>query len=99
MATSVTERKLKWPATRTNPCRRLSSVGTVDFNLSSDELGRIGLAHAGEGARIDRRVAFFNPGSIWLGDHVRIDAFSVLAGGAEELRLGSYVHIGAACYL
>lgn len=49
--------------------------------------------------RIDRRVAFFNPAAIRIGAGSRIDAFTVLAGGSQELVIGSYVHVGASCYL
>ncbi len=84
-------------AIRVSPDRSILIL--VDSNLSPEEVGEIGLAKVGADARIDRRAAFFNPGSIRLGDHVRVDAFSVLAGGSEELIVGSYVHIGAACYL
>lgn len=81
-------------------CRRAgTTVGSVDSNLAPDEIGEIGFAAVGSQARIDRRAAFFNPGAIRIGDHVRVDAFSVLAGGSEELSIGSYVHVGAACYL
>jgi len=76
-----------------------SILRSMDSNLSRDELGEIGLAAVGAHSRIDRRTAFFNPGRIHLGDHVRIDAFSVLAGGLEDLVVESYVHIGASCYL
>jgi galactoside O-acetyltransferase len=71
----------------------------VDSNLSPHEIGEMSFAAVGDHCRIDRRAAFFNPGAIRIGDHVRVDAFSVLAGGSEELSIGSYVHVGAACYL
>ena len=67
--------------------------------LSHRELVELGFAELGQNVRIDRRVAVFKPSRIRIGSHVRIDAFTVIAGGAEELRIGSYVHIAAACYL
>jgi dTDP-4-amino-4,6-dideoxy-D-glucose acyltransferase len=68
-------------------------------NLTQEELDAIGFAECGTDVRIDRRVAIFNPGSISVGSHVRIDAFAVLAGGAAALTIGSFVHLGASCYL
>lgn len=68
-------------------------------NFSDEELDALGLTERGVDVRIDRRVAIFVPGSISLGSHVRVDAFSVLAGGARPLTLGSFVHIGASNYL
>lgn len=78
---------------------RLCYLSTLSSNLSSDELAALGLASCGRDVRIDRRVAIFNPSTIRIGSHVRIDAYSVLAGGVAELKLGSFVHLSAACYL
>jgi len=71
----------------------------TDGLLSAQEIAALGFAASGEDVRIDRRAAVFNASMIRLGSHVRIDAFTVIAGGAEELRIGSYVHLAAACYL
>ena len=71
----------------------------MSSNLSDRELTEVGFGGIGSDVRIDRRVAIFNPSMITLGSHVRIDAFTVVAGGAAALRIGSFVHISAGCYL
>jgi dTDP-4-amino-4,6-dideoxy-D-glucose acyltransferase len=71
----------------------------MTFNLSAEELAEVGFASLGSDVRIDRRAALFNPSAIYVGSHVRVDAFAVLAGGREPLRIGSFVHVGASCYV
>lgn len=61
--------------------------------LSCAELFAIGFAHVGQDVAISRKASIYNPGDVWIGDHVRIDDFCVLSG---NIRIGNHVHIG--CY-
>lgn len=63
-----------------------------------DELARLGLGSFGSNVMISRKTSIYNPGSLFLASHVRIDDFSIVsaAGGIE---IGNYVHIGAFCAL
>ena len=63
---------------------------------SEDELRDLGLHSFGKRVYISRRASLFSPGTISLGDNVRIDDFCILSGGARGIHLGSYIHI--ACY-
>lgn len=58
-----------------------------------EELSTIGLAETGEDVLIDRSVRLYRPGRIYIGSHVRIDAYSVLSASPEGLHIGNYVHL------
>ena len=60
---------------------------------TSEELRALGLCSYGEDVLISRHARFYNPESISLGHHVRIDDFCILSGGAG-IRIGNFVHIG-----
>jgi acetyltransferase-like isoleucine patch superfamily enzyme len=63
------------------------------------ELAQIGFRCFGKNVRIAKNNVIIGPENISLGDNVRIDSFcSILAMGGD-LIVGSYVHIGAYCYL
>ena len=64
----------------------------TDF-LDADELTALGLAQLGEGVMISRHAVLLSPERIWVGDHSRIDAFSVLSAGRPHLKLGHHVHV------
>ena len=53
----------------------------------------MGFASLGEHVLIDDSVKLFGASRIHLGDHVRIDAYSVLSASAEGLFVGQHVHI------
>ena len=59
---------------------------------SRAELADLGLASFGENVLLSRKASIYSPGEIHLGDHVRIDDFSILSG---KIELGSYIHISA----
>lgn len=59
---------------------------------SREELSALGLAKFGEDVLISRKASIYSPGTISLGNHVRIDDFTVLSGGAG-IAVGDYVHI------
>lgn len=64
--------------------------------LSIDELKKIGLKSFGQNVFISKNAMFYNPHNIEIGSNVRIDDFCILSG---KIKIGSYVHIGAGCYL
>jgi acetyltransferase-like isoleucine patch superfamily enzyme len=67
--------------------------------FSSEELAQIGFREFGNNVRIARNNVIICPKNISLGNNVRIDSFcSILAMGGE-LKIGSYVHIAAYCYV
>ena len=59
-----------------------------------DELHALGLKAYGSDALISRHARIYSPGAIIIGDHVRIDDFCVISGGAG-IEMGSYIHIAA----
>jgi galactoside O-acetyltransferase len=67
--------------------------------LSRLELEAMGFASLGADVKIDRQAVFINPDTVSLGDHCRIDAFSLISAGAEGVRIGRYVHLGASCQI
>lgn len=71
------------------------TVMPLDDFLSEQELVELGFAAIGHHVRISRHALFFNPHRISVGDHSRIDAFSILAAGEPHLKIGRHVHISA----
>jgi galactoside O-acetyltransferase len=59
----------------------------------------MGFYRIGENVKISDKAVIYNPGSIELGDHIRIDDFCVLSAGEGGIVIGSYVHIGVFCFL
>ena len=55
-----------------------------------EELKDLGLKHYGKNVKISRFVRIYSPGSIEIGDNVRIDDFCILSG---KIKLGSNIHI------
>jgi galactoside O-acetyltransferase len=66
---------------------------------SESELADLGFGSLGSDVRIDRRAALFGCQNIFLGSHVRIDAFAVITAGPAEVHIGSYTHIAPHTYL
>jgi acetyltransferase-like isoleucine patch superfamily enzyme len=58
------------------------------------DIDAAGLSHAGENVRIYELTRLTEPRQITVGDHVLVDDFVFLQGGAG-LRIGSYVHIAS----
>ena len=56
------------------------------------ELKEIGFKKIGKDVKISRKVSIYSPEKISIGNHVRIDDFSILSG---EIEIGNYVHISA----
>lgn len=63
---------------------------------SEEELQDLGLKIVGKDVQISRLACFYSPGSISIGDHVRIDDFCILSG---KIKIGCYVHIAPYCGL
>lgn len=68
----------------------------MDNFLSEAELDEIGLTNRGKGVLVGRHTVLYAPERLVVGDHVRIDDFTVVSGRVE---LGSYIHISQFCGL
>lgn len=66
--------------------------------LSREQITQLGFAHVGADVVISDRCSIYGAESISLGDHVRIDDFSILTA-REPVIIGSYVHISAFAFL
>ena len=66
---------------------------------SLEELEQLGLAKYGNDVYISRKTSLFNPSHISIGNHVRIDDYSVLSAGSGGIEIGDYVHIAVFCAL
>lgn len=64
--------------------------------LSPAELRKLPFKSIGHHVLISRKASFYNMKDISIGNHVRIDDFSILSG---KISLGSYIHISAQCAL
>jgi len=64
--------------------------------FSNDELTKIGFAHLGEDVHISAKASIYGAEKMIIGNHIRIDDFSLLIGNIE---LHDYIHIGAYCGL
>ncbi|NBP50197.1 MAG: acyltransferase, partial [Actinobacteria bacterium] len=58
--------------------------------MSDDEVRSLGFRHVGRGVKISTRAAIYDADRISIGDHSRIDDFTVLAGNVE---IGRNVHV------
>lgn len=59
---------------------------------SDTELKALGLKSVGTDVLISKKASIYSPSSISVGNHVRIDDFSILSG---KIEIGSHVHISA----
>lgn len=64
--------------------------------LSREELKELGLKEYGEDVRIGRHAVLYSPEKLSLGNHVRIDDFTVISG---IVTLRDYIHISQFCGL
>ena len=60
------------------------------------ELCSLGLKSYGQDVKISRKVSFYAPEKIQIGNHVRIDDYCILSG---NITLGNYIHIAVFCVL
>ena len=64
----------------------------MDSFFSELELREIGFKSVGRNVKLSRKASIYSPGSISIGDNVRIDDFCILSG---KITLGSNIHISA----
>lgn len=62
--------------------------------LTYEQLAQRGFKKVGQGVRISDKASIFNPESMEIGDHSRIDDFCVVSG---KVTLGRNVHIAVFC--
>jgi dTDP-4-amino-4,6-dideoxy-D-glucose acyltransferase len=65
--------------------------------LTEAEVERIGFASVGRDVRISPDARFYGAARIRIGNHVRIDDFSVLSAGDGGINIGDFVHIAVYC--
>ncbi len=67
---------------------------------NQNELRSFGFKAVGNNVKIAKNCTILGLHNISIGDNVIIDAFcSIIATGSGELKLGSFIHIGAYCHL
>lgn len=69
------------------------------MNLSRAELEALGLRSLGRNVQVHRSAVLAGCEHISIGDHARVDCFSLISAGAEGVEIGQCVHIAAGCYL
>ena len=62
--------------------------------LSEEELSALGLKRFGKNVLIGRHAVLYSPGTLELGDNVRIDDFTIISG---KVTMGSFIHISQFC--
>lgn len=67
--------------------------------LTEDELQLIGLARVGRNVRLSRHAHIYGASQISIGDHSRIDDFTILSAGQGGIHVGRHVHIACYCLL
>ncbi|HEY7809906.1 MAG TPA: DapH/DapD/GlmU-related protein [Allosphingosinicella sp.] len=68
-------------------------IGAEEY-LAPHELGSLGLGGCGRNVFISRRAVIANPAKLFLGSHIRIDAYCSIIG-REPVRLGDNCHVGS----
>ncbi|HBK23063.1 MAG TPA: acyltransferase [Planktothrix sp. UBA10369] len=66
---------------------------------TEEELKQFGFKYLGKDVKIKRNVGIFFTENVSIGDHVRIDDFTIIVAGQPGMTIGSYVHIASHCYL
>jgi len=69
-----------------------------DF-LTIQQLKKLNFKKIGKNIKISKNAIIFGAEKISLGDNIRIDAFTLISASKEEIKIGSYVHIGVGCYI
>lgn len=64
--------------------------------LSEEELKELGLKEYGEDVLIGRHAVLYSPEKLSMGNHVRIDDFTIISG---KVTLGNHIHISQFCGL
>lgn len=64
--------------------------------LDREELNALGLKEYGKNVLIGKHVVLYHPEQLVIGNHVRIDDFTIISG---KVTLGNYIHISQFCGL
>lgn len=64
-----------------------------------EELRSFGFGAVGKNVAIAKNCTIIGLPNIYLGDNVRIDGYTTIVATAEEVVIGSYIHIGGGCHL
>lgn len=67
--------------------------------LKSEELLNLGIKSCGSNVLVHESCQLIGAENISLGNNVRIDPWCILAAVNNHITIGSFVHIGAYCYL
>ena len=63
---------------------------------TQDEILGLGLGACGDDVLISRKTSIYAPERLFIGSHVRIDDFVLIAcGSGEGIRMGNHVHVAA----
>lgn len=69
------------------------------MNFTQEELQSFGFRKLGRNVRIHRSAVLAGCEQISIGDHSRIDCFTLISAGEQGVEIGCCVHIAAGCYL
>ena len=69
-----------------------------DF-YTQHELQSFGFKHLGKNVKIKKNACIYFVENVSIGDHSRIDDFSVIIANGDNCAIGSYVHIASHCYI
>lgn len=64
--------------------------------LNEQELASLGIKSYGNNVLIGRHAVLYSPEQLILGDHVRIDDFTIISG---KVTMGSFIHVSQFCGL
>ncbi|MCE5230690.1 acyltransferase [bacterium] len=64
--------------------------------LSREQLERMGFKSLGEDVKVSDKASIYNAANISIGDHSRVDDFSILSAGTGGISIGRYCHV--ACH-
>lgn len=70
-----------------------------DTIYTREELVRMGFKSVGKNILISKKASFYGTAKISIGNNVRIDDFCLLTGGEGGIKIDSYIHIAAFCYI
>lgn len=63
--------------------------------MTREKIEEMGFLSVGKNPKLSDKASYYNCGNIALGDHVRIDDFSIISSGEGGIRIGSYIHIAS----
>lgn len=64
--------------------------------LSKQQIEQMGFKSIGEDVKISEKASIYNAANISIGDHSRVDDFSILSAGSGGITIGRYCHV--ACH-